>query len=457
MENENSNRRGFIHKLAMLGAAGGVATLLLGQLQEKKGLPLVEAADGDPLIIGQSNTGTVWTTLSTSGSTAFYGESTATSGAYVGVWGRSDSTNGTGVCGDAGASSGTTYGVYGRSYSTSGRGVFGYAPAASGSTLGVYGQSDSTSGWGVFGYATATTGSTLGVYGRSDSTSGIGVQGYAPASSGTTYGVYGQSDSTSGTGVYGLASTGSGSTVGVYGRSGSTSGTGVEGYASASSGTTKGVYGQSDSTSGTGVEGFAGNASAKPIVARGTSGQTANLQEWQNYYGTALSVVDASGKLGVGIAAPVRQVHLQGNNAVFRMDRDANSSAFILVRTAPSDFNTIWKTFYVGVDASGVNNGSFFIGDVGTAVSGPSTKRLYIDNTGRVGIGTEAPTEQLHVVGKVRATQGFITGDITFANGYKLTEDEQSGLLLLNQKGEQIARFDEQGNLHIKGKIMQDS
>jgi len=228
------------------------------------------------------------------------------------------------------------------------------------------------------------------------------------------------------------------------------SGTGLTGHSESGRGV------QGESTSGIAVFGWAGSTGAIPIVAKGWSGQTANLQEWQNSAGTALSVIDAAGKLGIGIAAPARQVHLQGNNAVFRMDRDANSSAFILVRTAAGDFNTVWKTFYVGVDASGVNNGSFFIGDVGTAVSGPSTKRLYIDNSGRVGIGTEAPTEKLHVVGKVRATQGFITGDIVFANGYTLTEDEKSGLLFLNQKGEKIAKLDEQGNLHIKGEFIKD-
>jgi len=52
-----------------------------------------------------------------------------------------------------------------------------------------------------------------------------------------------------------------------------------------------------------------------------------------------------------------------------------------------------------------VNDGSFFIGDVGTAVSGPSTKRLVIDNAGNVGIGTTTPAvgmgvgPNLHVKG----------------------------------------------------------
>jgi len=113
--------------------------------------------------------------------------------------------------------------------------------------------------------------------------------------------------------------------------------------------------------------------------------------------------------LGVGTVAPARSIHLQGSNACFRMDRNMNSSAFILVRTDPINFNTIWKTFYVGVDADGVNNGLLFIGDRGTDVAGPSEKRLVIDNAGNVGIGTTAPPQKLHVAGDV--------GQTTSANG----------------------------------------
>ena len=108
-----------------------------------------------------------------------------------------------------------------------------------------------------------------------------------------------------------------------------------------------------------------------------------------------------------------------------------------------------------GADASGVNNGRFVIGDLGTAVSGVSTKRLVIDNTGRVGIGTETPTELLHVAGNVKAS-GFITGDMKFANNYIVTEDEREGLAFKNDAGEKIAVLDKDGNFHIKGKVLED-
>jgi len=143
---------------------------------------------------------------------------------------------------------------------------------------------------------------------------------------------------------------------------------------------------------------------------------------------TQTTVITPSGNLGVGITAPARSIHLQGGNACFRMDRNTNSSAFILVRTAPGDFNTVWKTFYVGVDANGVNDGSLFIGDVGTQVAGPSTKRLVIDNSGNIGVGTETPTALLDVnsdVFRVRSSKTPATagaagspGDICWDSNY---------------------------------------
>jgi len=430
---ENKTDRRSLLKLIAAGAIGAIASAIK--------IPKAEA-EGETVVVGGEYTTATSRTLIQGNVIAPYGViegiNTATSGNAYGLYGRSDSTSGTGVRGYAIASSGSAYGLYGRSDSTSGTGVEGLASASSGYTHGVYGQSDSTSGIGVEGYAPAASGTTLGVYGHSNSSSGIGVEGFASAASGSTLGVSGVSDSTSGKGVDGWASAASGSTVGVYGLSSSTSGIGVDGWAGAGSGSTVGVRGRSSSTSGVGVFGLAANAGAKPIVARGVGGQTANLQEWQNNAGTALSAVDANGNLGIGIAAPARQVHLRGNNAVFRMDRDANSSAFILVRTAPSDFNTIWKTFYVGVDASGVNNGEFFIGDVGTNVSGPSAKRLWIDNSGGVHI------------------PNLITGDIALANDFVVTEDEKHGIAFKNDVGEKIAVLDRKGNLHIKGKVIQD-
>lgn len=91
-------------------------------------------------------------------------------------------------------------------------------------------------------------------------------------------------------------------------------------------------------------------------------------------------VVTDAGYLGSGTAVPVRQLHVVGEQAVFRMDRPTDTTAFMLVRTDGSG-NPL-KTFVVGANATGSNSGSFVINDLGSAVSGAGTRRLTIDNNG---------------------------------------------------------------------------
>ena len=86
--------------------------------------------------------------------------------------------------------------------------------------------------------------------------------------------------------------------------------------------------------------------------------------------------------VGIGTPAPARQLHLKGDNAVFRMDRSTDTAAFMLVRTDAG--GTPQKTFVVGTNASGANTGEFVINDLGTAVAGPGTRRMTITNNGAV-------------------------------------------------------------------------
>lgn len=88
----------------------------------------------------------------------------------------------------------------------------------------------------------------------------------------------------------------------------------------------------------------------------------------------------ASVNVGIGTSAPVRQLHVVGDQAVFRMDRPTDTAAFMLVRTDAG--GTPLKTFVVGANASGYNSGSFVVNDLGTAISGAGTRRMTIDNNG---------------------------------------------------------------------------
>jgi len=125
-----------------------------------------------------------------------------------------------------------------------------------------------------------------------------------------------------------------------------------------------------------------------------------------------------SGNIGVGTENPARAVHIQGANAVFRMDRSADTAAFMLVRTDTAG-NPI-KTFVVGVNASGSNNGTFVINDLGTATSGAGANRLTIANDGAAAFG-----------GEVRATGFFSTSSARYKEHLRPLEDALGMVLRL--------------------------
>jgi hypothetical protein len=93
-------------------------------------------------------------------------------------------------------------------------------------------------------------------------------------------------------------------------------------------------------------------------------------------------VLAPNGDVGIGLEEPERQLHLRGRNAVFRMDRSFNSAAFMLVRT--DNANNALKTYVIGVNASGPNQGGFIINDLGSNVSGGGDRRMTINNDGSV-------------------------------------------------------------------------
>ena len=147
-------------------------------------------------------------------------------------------------------------------------------------------------------------------------------------------------------------------------------------------------------------------ASRFQLVNVGVAALAAGLMVTGAMAQTSSMVVTETGNLGVGLDAPARQVHVQGNNAVFRMDRDTNSAAFLLVRTAPGDFGSIIKAFQVGANASGPNDGEFFISDQGTIAGGPGTRRLTISNAGTVTVQTLVQTSSMRYKSNVETLLG---------------------------------------------------
>ncbi|MGE3779116.1 MAG: hypothetical protein AB7F89_18160, partial [Pirellulaceae bacterium] len=126
-----------------------------------------------------------------------------------------------------------------------------------------------------------------------------------------------------------------------------------------------------------------------------------------------LSGTDAfytEGDVGIGVVDPARRLHVRGNNGVIRIDRDVDQTSLTLVRTAPGNFDSVWKTYNVGVLSTALGNGALQISDFGTNVAGPGTPRLTIASGGNVGIGTTTPGQRLSVDGMIEslgASGGF--------------------------------------------------
>lgn len=139
-----------------------------------------------------------------------------------------------------------------------------------------------------------------------------------------------------------------------------------------------------------------------------------------------------SGYVGIGTSNPNRMFHVQGNNAIWRLDRDSNTVGLQFHRFPTGDFSgSPWKGFLLGVDAVGADDGGFGIFDYHQNTGGSdSDPRLYIGNTGNVGINTISATEKLHVVGNIKATGTILMNTLTLTGSNYIYSDTSTVRLL---------------------------
>jgi hypothetical protein len=185
---------------------------------------------------------------------------------------------------------------------------------------------------------------------------------------------------------------------------------------------------------GTGVAGFSGDGGAAvdaqlnypyPVVVDSSGGMLiADLRNYRVRTASLTTAYDQPGdlavgdSLGIGTGDPQRAVHIQGSNAVLRMDRSQNSAAFMLVRTGGP--GTVLKSYVVGVDASASNQGRFIINDLGSAVGGAGSNRMTIDNSGNT------------VFGQNVTSRGFFSrSSVRVKSSISQLEDSLNGLLQL--------------------------
>ena len=252
-------------------------------------------------------------------------------------------------------------------------------------SVGVFGGAEGSGSKGIHG-----VGDAVGVYGFS--VSGSGVEGKSESFNGVRGETYGQ-----GAGVYGTAAARSGINYGGYFSTNS-----PDGYAAGFEGgkgirvSGKGHFERETVTADDNAALLALNKADNGVGVSGegwigVSGSTPFNNGYAGYFSGGRGVY-VGNKFGIGIQDPQRQLHI--GNGVLRIDRSMDSSSVIFHRNSEGGG---MKSFALGVNASGVNDGEFFISDLGSAVSGGGARRLIIDNTGNVGIGTLSPASLLHL------------------------------------------------------------
>jgi fibronectin-binding autotransporter adhesin len=141
-------------------------------------------------------------------------------------------------------------------------------------------------------------------------------------------------------------------------------------------------------------------AGGTALIARGGPSGTANIQEWQNSAGTALSVVDEGGNLGIGTTNPGAKVQISGTGTGY------NSGAQILLQNTSSTTKGGSIRF---LGSSGVAGGGPFISASNYLAFGyNTTENMIVDTVGNVGIGTTTASAHLHLANKGEATGTYL-------------------------------------------------
>ncbi len=149
----------------------------------------------------------------------------------------------------------------------------------------------------------------------------------------------------------------------------------------------------------------------KNLVVKAHASQTANITEWQNSGGTAMSVVDSTGRFGIGTTSPGSLLQVAGD---ITPEVDSTRS----VGSAALRYGTVYtRGVNSGVNTLSVSGGAMLFNVAGTdrvrIVEGLRVGNAYVNIaaptdgaiiSGNVGIGTPSPGSKLDIIGQSGAS-----------------------------------------------------
>ncbi|MCB9813502.1 MAG: phage integrase N-terminal SAM-like domain-containing protein [Pseudomonadales bacterium] len=178
-------------------------------------------------------------------------------------------------------------------------------------------------------------------------------------------------------------------------------------------------------------------ANGTSLVLKGGPSGTANIQEWQNGAGSALSVVDENGNIGIGSSNPGYALDVVGElnlTDAIRVAGSAGTSGYLLTSSA-GGANTWTDPATLAVSNIWANTLNVLhpknelASVVDLAIGGTSTASadILLQSNGKayfggnVGIGSTAPGYALDVVGELNLTDAIRVAGNAGTSGYLLT------------------------------------
>ena len=145
--------------------------------------------------------------------------------------------------------------------------------------------------------------------------------------------------------------------------------------------------------------------------------------------GSTFKIDSVNNRFGIGTATPIRPLHIKSNGSIFALE--GNNGGHCYIEFYPQGYSNNRKAYF-GYPGDGSSEFNFINEESSGTVSfgTASTKRLTINGSGDVGIGTTSPSTPLHVNGNITCTTlvGNCSGTSTSIN---ITEDTSSNSKLL--------------------------